>query len=500
MTNSINRPISFLTLLGLVIALFLVSSSSLEAQKRSRRNGNRNAEQVLQQCEGIPYNDRIRLSITRFSISHRGAQQAFGEEISTILSNALVETNCYQILSSVDNRADWEKETIYGGEGNTQSGSSPEMGQALGPQLIVTGEITEYQDEFVAVSVVGVQRAQIGFVLQVVNPQTRQIIFSRSFDKRKNKPGAATGVRLFGRTVTGVNLKTQAMADILEEALLEASAVLVEEKDNLISAVGGPSQMAAAKVYNRANCQALQDGAPSVMVIIPEVHISRPAPDPAGETEIIRKLIAAGFRVIDPSVYDGIRDNERVNTAAKDAGAAATLGAEYGADIIIIGEAFSEMTNRTDNNMFACRARVEARAVSTVNAQILGADGQHAGGVDISELTASKVSLRNAGGKMADYFLQTFCESGVGGGSQSTKTLVINVTNASFTGLSQIERAIRQHGSVQNVKKSLAGNLGNIEVEYRGSVDPIAEIVATGTEVDLEITEFSEAKISLLIK
>lgn len=495
------RNASF-TLLSLVLALsfFFLSLHPLEAQRRGKRNAERNAERVLDQCEGIPYNERIRMSITRFSVSHRSARQAFGDEISTILSNALVETNCYQILSSVANRADWEVELGYGMEGNTLTGSSPEAGQALGPQLIVTGEITEYQDEFVSVGPVGVQRAQIGFVLQVVNPQTRQILLSKSFDKRKNKPGAATGIRLFGQTITGVNLKTQAMADILEEALLEAAGVLVNEKDNLVSAVGGPDQMAAAKVYNRSNCQALQEGSPSVMVIIPEVHISRPAPDPAGETEIIRKLIAAGFRVIDPSVYDNIRNNERVNAAAKDAGEAATLGAEFGADIIIIGEAFSEMTNRTNNNMFSCRARVEARAVSTSNARILGADGQHAGGVDVSELTAAKVALRNAGASMGDYFLETFCELGTGGGEQGTRSLNVSIANASFSALSQLERAIRGHGTVQDVRKSLSGNIGNLEVDYSGDVGPIADIIAGGTNVELEITEFSDAKISLIIK
>lgn len=488
-------------LIGVLVFLLLISTTD-ELKAQRKRNANRNAEKVIDRCEGIDYNDRVRISITRFSVSNRKAQAQFGEEIATILSNALVETNCYQVLSSVTNRGDWEVETRYGAEGNTVNGTSPEMGQALGPQLVVVGEITEYQDEFVAVGPVGVQRAQIGFVIQVINPETRAILFSRSFDKRKNKPGAATGIKLLGRTVTGVNLKTQAMADILEEALLEASGVLVTEKDNLVAAVGVPNQMTAAKVFNRENCLALADGSPSIMVIIPEVHISRPAPDPAGETEIIKKLISAGFRVIDPSVYDGIRNNEQVNAASKDAGAAATLGAEYGADIIIIGEAFSEMTNRS-NNMFSCRARVEARAVSTANATILGADGQHAGGTDVSELTSAKIALRNAGSQMGDYFLETLCENGVGSasvGNGGNKTLNINLTNASFSALSQLEKALRSHSSVREVKKSLSGNLGSLIVEYQGSVDPLAELIAGGAGVDVEVTEFSETKIGLLVK
>lgn len=484
---------SFL-LLGLLFVAFFDPHTG-HAQR------NRNAEQVASRCDGLPFDERIRLSVARFSVSNRNAQAQFGNEIATILSNALVETSCFQVLARLDNSDDWEEEIAYGAGGNTASGSSPEMGGALGAQAVIIGEITEYQDEFISIGPVGTQRAQIGFVLQVMNPATRQIIFSRSFDKRKNKPGASSGVRLFGVQVTGVNLKTQAMADILEEAILEAVGALVSEQENISSAVGGPSTVEAPPSFDAGNCDLLRNGPPSVMVIIPEVHISRPAPDPAGETEIIRQLIEAGFRVVDPSVYASIRDNERVNAASKDAGAAATLGAEFGADIIIIGEAFSESIDRTSSNMFSCRARVEARAVSTTDATILGADGRHAGGVDISELTAAKVALRNAGGEMARYFLEALCKrSSLASSGGGGKTLTVNVANASFSALSQLERALAGHGSVQSVDKSLAGNTGTLTVRYTGAVDPLADIIASGSGVDLEITEFSDSKIGVLLK
>lgn len=475
------------TLLLCLLTVFV--GQSLEAQ-RGRRGRNGDAEVVSKRCEGIGNNDRVSMMVKRFSVSNRNAQGQFGSEISTILSNALVETSCYKVLVNFSDRSDWEDIIA-----DPSYDSSIDISDI--PQLIITGDITEYQDEFISVGPLGMERAHIGFVLQIFDPVSKQIVFSRSFERRRNKPKPAGSLR----NLWNINLKTQAMADILEEAILEAAGTLVDAREELMELAGGPRNGQSKISYNRNNCEALSGDDPSVMVIIPEVHISRPAPDPAGETEIIRQLIAAGFRVIDPSVYDHIRSNEATNAATKDAAAAATLGAQFGADIIIIGEAFSEMSGRSGSNIFSCSARVEARAVRTADASILGADGQHASGSDRTELTAAKISLRNAGGKMAGYFLQTFCENGVGGSGvagTSSRTLNISVSNASFGVLSQMERSINGLSTVQSVKKSLAGNQGNITVVYEGNIDPIAELLASGKAGSVEITEFSDNKISVL--
>lgn len=486
----IKRLITHKTILFVLLSLFI--ADNLEAQ-RNRRGRKGDAEVVAKQCEGIGNNDRISMMVKRFSVSNRNAQGQFGSEISTILSNALVETSCYKVLVNFGDRADWEDIVA-----DPSYDSSIDISDI--PQLIVTGDITEYQDEFVSVGPIGMERAHIGFVLQIFDPVSKQIVFSRSFERRRNKPKPAGSLR----NIWNINLKTQAMADILEEAILEAAGTLVDAREQLEEVAGGPRGAEAKISYNRSNCEALAgSNDPSVMVIIPEVHISRPAPDPAGETEIIRQLIAAGFRVIDPSVYDHIRNNEATNAAAKDASAAASIGAQFGADIIIIGEAFSEMSGRSGSNVFSCSARVEARAVRTADASILGADGQHASGSDRTELTASKISLRNAGGKMANYFLQTFCENGVGGSgmaANNSRTLNISVGNASFGTLSQMERSIKGLSDVTSVKKSLAGNIGTITVVYEGVIDPIADLLASGKAGSVEITEFSDNKISVVAK
>lgn len=146
---------------------------------------------------------------------------------------------------------------------------------------------------------------------------------------------------------------------------------------------------------------------PRVMVVIPETHIGAKVPDPAGETEIIKKLLEKGFKVIDQNQIKVIRDSESVHAAVNgDNSAAILLGKKFGAEVIIIGEAFSESNPEGSmGGLKSCRARVEARAINVDTAEILATDGKQAGGVDATDFAAGKTALKNAGALLGDYLI-----------------------------------------------------------------------------------------------
>ncbi|MBI1290372.1 hypothetical protein GC173_03910 [bacterium] len=147
------------------------------------------------------------------------------------------------------------------------------------------------------------------------------------------------------------------------------------------------------------------------MVIIPEVHIGRPVPDPAGETEINRKLIEAKFRVFDPKQVAKIRETDLAKAEIKGASPVELLSIakREGCDYLIVGEAFSHELPRNPNvptNLRACQARVEARLFAVDTGEIITTHGLEATEMAASELIAGKAALRSAGGKVADYFIQ----------------------------------------------------------------------------------------------
>ncbi|HSV74930.1 MAG TPA: CsgG/HfaB family protein [Chthonomonadales bacterium] len=157
-----------------------------------------------------------------------------------------------------------------------------------------------------------------------------------------------------------------------------------------------------------------------VMVVVPEWHLTRPVVDPAGETSIIRALLDAGYRVIDQTQSMALRTPEKVAEILR-----APIGAEarnamarYGADILIIGEAFSESAGII-RGAHSCRARLEATAILRDSAEILAREDGHGSGADITELVAAKTALSEAGKYVAAKLLKRIGKA-VGGPVGST--------------------------------------------------------------------------------
>ncbi|MCL2710288.1 MAG: hypothetical protein FWE95_05355, partial [Planctomycetaceae bacterium] len=117
---------------------------------------------------------------------------------------------------------------------------------------------------------------------------------------------------------------------------------------------------------------------PTVMINIPEEHLSRRIIDPAAETEIAVFCTELGFKVLDNK-----------------------LGERNEADILIIGEAFSERAVGI-GNLISVKARVEVRAVDRRTGEVIAIDRQTTVAVDLAETIAAKNALQQAGAILAE--------------------------------------------------------------------------------------------------
>ena len=208
---------------------FLFIHSPLYAQKTS-------VEKIKESCQNLAFEDRLSVTVARFSVSTPKAQGEFGGELATMLSNALQESACFRVLESIKNLDDLTGEIGLGLNGYTNGVSSPQSGKMIGAQMVITGEVTEYNEGRVGASIAGIgfgtNKASVGFILKVINPQTREIVFSKSIDMSSNAPGF-TGARLFGFKIAGGNFRNKAIADACEFAIIKAVEILSEEKDNI---------------------------------------------------------------------------------------------------------------------------------------------------------------------------------------------------------------------------------------------------------------------------
>jgi curli biogenesis system outer membrane secretion channel CsgG len=494
------------------IVLVLFSTITMTPQYLNAQASNITFEKLKEECKGMPRDKRVRITVTRFSVSSRAAQATgqFGEELTAIMTNAIQQCNCFRVLESTKNKSDLDDEVLHNQSGAT-NGAGPQTGQQLGAQAIVTAEITEYSDGDNSVQALGIKigknKAKIGLIVKVINPQSREVLWSTSVNGEAKKTGFGGGSFL-GLKVAGASKVSEAMSGAVEDVVLKTVELLVKEREEIISNLPDPMEGSGiSKKWNAGNCKMLATGVtPKIMVIVPEQHITFRVPDPAGETEILRKFLEAGFRAVDPSMYATLRKGARFSEAVKNPMAAISLGKEFGADIVIFGEAFSERVDAKSNPV-TCRARVEVKAVRTDNAEIVATNGAQAGGQDLAETTASKTALKNAGAQVADYLLGQFCEmpkntrGGNGQGIASkgvVSTTVVSLNKTSFSELSTLANTLKdQNPTIRDMKKELKGSKGTITLTHDGSSDDLADIINKSVGSQYEITGVENGKIAI---
>lgn len=239
--------------------------------------------------------------------------------------------------------------------------------------------------------------------------------------------------------------------------------------------------------------------------------------DAITENILINKFIDAGFRVIDPKVYDKMR--KQADSASDDVSKMAAIGLKMGANIIITGYAVSERVTNNEG-LFSYRGSIQLRALTTDDATILASHTLQAGGVDAAESIASNKSLRNAGYKMADYMLQQLCKRNmafadlgtaktnnttarVGGASANaaaTITTTLTASNVNFVKLKALDDALRKNPKVKEVKRTLKEGAGSLTIEHTGSVDALADYLEKIVAPKFEITGVEGSQVTITMQ
>jgi hypothetical protein len=129
-----------------------------------------------------------------------------------------------------------------------------------------------------------------------------------------------------------------------------------------------------------------------VYINVEERHVGQATIDPAAETELALYCTELGFKVIDPD--EGDKDD---------------------ADVLLIGEGFSEFAAR-HGNLISVKSRLEVKAVERKTGRVLAIDRQVTVAVDLTEQIAGKTALQDAAANIADRLLPK-----IGGSDKGSK-------------------------------------------------------------------------------
>jgi hypothetical protein len=144
---------------------------------------------------------------------------------------------------------------------------------------------------------------------------------------------------------------------------------------------------------------------PTVMVVIPELHVRQPQLiDPAGETEMVKRLLAENFKVVDSEYVRMMKSGQLAAKLFRTLKTCTQYASSKKVDLLIYGEAISER-GASVGDFTGCRGRVELKAINVKTDEILVSDSAEGGASDLAETVAGKKAIQQAANRLADTFL-----------------------------------------------------------------------------------------------
>lgn len=275
-----------------------------------------------------------------------------------------------------------------------------------------------------------------------------------------------------------------------EVEVLNQTAELLEIRVNQRSQVG-PAAAPETEVIPRK---------PRVMILISERHWQ--APSPATETEVIRKFTENGFKVVDPDQIRKAHPSEPAGGLLHgDPAAAAAIGRQYGAELVIIGEAFSNDT-RISYGLYTSRTTAEVRMLDVDTATIFVAKSQTGSGSDLTENMATQKAFQNSGELLADYLMEQIASQWNKRGPKAYEVSLV-VAELTFSQLAQLEQVLQNWRGVNAVNlRSFDAAVAVIGLETRHSAQRLAsELVSKPlNQFSLEVTNFTTMQIDVEVR
>lgn len=245
---------------------------------------------------------------------------------------------------------------------------------------------------------------------------------------------------------------------------------------------------------------------PRVMIIVDEQSLGTIATAEA-EAMAIRKLSERGIPTVDQDmVRANLARGQQILQQAGDNRGAAALGAQFGADVVIVGEAVAKPSARriADTNLRSYQAVVTLRAVRTDNAASIAAASEDATQVGLEDVSGSAKALRAAAQKTLDRLIPEMIEKWAAGTAPVAFSHAIELT---VGGVDQIwkVRAVRdllreRAADVRNVvQRSYTTGVAVFSMESKRPAEELAEelVLRPPEGLKFQVLDVSAGRIQL---
>lgn len=246
---------------------------------------------------------------------------------------------------------------------------------------------------------------------------------------------------------------------------------------------------------------------PKVMLLVDEKSLGTIATSEI-EAMAIQMLIDEGMQVVDQDmVRANIKKDQKLLKMAGDTRGAAALGLQYGADVIIIGEAVAKPSARriAESNLRTYQAVATLRAVRTDNSETIASASETASKVGLEDVAGSSQALKAAGEMTLSALIPKMLKAWEGsGGAASKRGLVINLTVGGVDKawkLKEIREKLRGMDDVivNVLQKSYTAGVAIFEIESVIPAEELAEkmLLNSPSGLKFQALDVGRAKIDL---
>ena len=239
---------------------------------------------------------------------------------------------------------------------------------------------------------------------------------------------------------------------------------------------------------------------PKVMILISERHWQ--ASSPAIETEVIKRFTEKGYKVIDPNQIRSAHPSEPpAGLLHGDPAAAATIGRQYGAELVIVGEAHTNDT-RISYGLYTSRATSEIRILDVDTATIFLAHSETGKGSDLTQSMAIQKAFQNTGELLADHLTKQIADRWKKSGKKEYGVSLV-VGELTFSQLVQLEQVLHNWRGIDAINlRSFEAGTAVIGVETRHSAQHLAAQLVTKplNQFSLDVKNFNTMQIDIEVR
>lgn len=229
-----------------------------------------------------------------------------------------------------------------------------------------------------------------------------------------------------------------------------------------------------------------------------------------GDSERIlsQSLIEKGAEVIDRElIQSSIDRNKAVQALSGNSQAAASIGLQFGADIMLIGKAMVQHSGNGIRNtdLKSYQATINIKAIKTDTAEVIYTGTGSAAKIHVNDITGGSLALQAAAQQISNNFLPKLLEKQkTNSNSSSVSKIQLIVGNISeFWQLAEVKKMLRTNvsGVEDVVQRSFVAGSAIFEIHYGGSSEQFAETLSTAKtpKFRLKIQSLSSNKLDTVL-